>query len=305
MKKRQFTAIFLISVSLLLLAVFASAAALKTGDVNKDGKITADDARLTLRASAMLETLDDEQAAAAEVTGDGRITASDARRILRVSAQLESFTELPDETEPDSEPSDEEPSTEEPELPSYPEEVNAFLRGSFYINGSMEKDGKKSDFIITTNGADMELMPVIEGKTISLFASADKSYLKWQNDAGEKYCIDIASLPVNTEDLNISELLDSLDFATGKNYIYESAEEKETDGRLQMLFTFKNSDGREIVFYTEGENIEAIEIINGDAASKITVKELAGAIPEGFLTTDGYAPGAVHDFVVYIDGVEL
>ena len=33
MKKRQFTAIFLISVSLLLLAVFASAAALKTGDV--------------------------------------------------------------------------------------------------------------------------------------------------------------------------------------------------------------------------------------------------------------------------------
>ena len=59
------------------------------GDVNKDGKITAADARLALRVSAKLETLTDYILKVADMNKDGKITAADARTILRKSAKLE------------------------------------------------------------------------------------------------------------------------------------------------------------------------------------------------------------------------
>lgn len=59
------------------------------GDVDGDRKITAEDARLALRAAVGLEKLTDVQKAAADVDGDGVITAEDARRILRESVGLE------------------------------------------------------------------------------------------------------------------------------------------------------------------------------------------------------------------------
>lgn len=62
----------------------------KTGDVNSDGKVTATDSRLALRASALLDTLEGAAFHAADVNGDGRVTANDARSILRYSAKITS-----------------------------------------------------------------------------------------------------------------------------------------------------------------------------------------------------------------------
>ncbi len=62
---------------------------LRRGDVNGDGDILANDARLALRASAKLETLDETQTEAADVNEDGDIHADDARQILRFSAKLQ------------------------------------------------------------------------------------------------------------------------------------------------------------------------------------------------------------------------
>ena len=62
---------------------------IKKGDVNGDGKVTADDARKALRASARLENLNEKEKSAADINGDGRVTADDARAILRKSAKLE------------------------------------------------------------------------------------------------------------------------------------------------------------------------------------------------------------------------
>ena len=59
------------------------------GDVKKDGKITAADARLALRISAKLETPTEYMKIVADMTQDGKITAADARKILRKSAKLE------------------------------------------------------------------------------------------------------------------------------------------------------------------------------------------------------------------------
>ena len=62
-----------------------------TGDADGNGKVTARDARLALRASARLENLSADRFAAADLNGDGRITAGEARKILRVSAGLSAF----------------------------------------------------------------------------------------------------------------------------------------------------------------------------------------------------------------------
>ena len=61
------------------------------GDVNADGKITAADARLALRLSAGLETIDKMKVSVTVIdyNGDGKITAADARKILRKAAGLE------------------------------------------------------------------------------------------------------------------------------------------------------------------------------------------------------------------------
>lgn len=60
----------------------------KTGDVNDDGKITAADARLILRAAAGIQVLSGDAADAADVNGDSVITAKDARSVLRYAAGI-------------------------------------------------------------------------------------------------------------------------------------------------------------------------------------------------------------------------
>ena len=59
------------------------------GDVDFDGRVTAIDARLILRSSALLQILTKAQLAVADVDGDGKVTASDARKTLRIAAGLE------------------------------------------------------------------------------------------------------------------------------------------------------------------------------------------------------------------------
>ena len=65
------------------------------GDVDGNGRITASDARIILRASAKLDVLDVRKFLVADVNSDSRITASDARTVLRMSARLESLIEMP------------------------------------------------------------------------------------------------------------------------------------------------------------------------------------------------------------------
>lgn len=78
-------------IAVLLSAVFIPAAAADyiPGDVNGSGEVLADDARLALRASARLQTLDSRRQKAADVDLDGRVLAADARQILRYSARLQ------------------------------------------------------------------------------------------------------------------------------------------------------------------------------------------------------------------------
>ncbi len=95
-KTRKTMFIFLIALAALLaftLGAFA-AEAFSRGDVSGDGNVTAEDARLALRAAVGLEhyAAGSKQFNAADADGDTGITASDARLILRAAVGLEDFS---------------------------------------------------------------------------------------------------------------------------------------------------------------------------------------------------------------------
>lgn len=67
---------------------------LRSGDINGDGRISAEDARIALRASVELEQLSENQKTAADIDKNLSITAADARTILRASVDLEKTDDL-------------------------------------------------------------------------------------------------------------------------------------------------------------------------------------------------------------------
>lgn len=71
-------------------------------DVNCDGKVTAADARLTLRCAAKLENLQGVVKIAADMNLDNKITAADARIIIRKAAKLD-VSDIPVKEEPSTE----------------------------------------------------------------------------------------------------------------------------------------------------------------------------------------------------------
>ena len=94
--KRKLLGILLAAVMLLCAIPFAaSAASYSAGDVDGNGKIAPEDARLALRASVGLEQIqrDSEAFAAADVNNSGAIEPEDARLILRASVGLEFLTQ--------------------------------------------------------------------------------------------------------------------------------------------------------------------------------------------------------------------
>lgn len=76
-------------------------------DVDGDSRVTASDARLTLRYAATLESLGELYVVAADPNLDESVTATDARKILRVSAKLDPYA-FGEEAEPEPEPPQEE-----------------------------------------------------------------------------------------------------------------------------------------------------------------------------------------------------
>ena len=89
--------LFLVLVMLLTIAPLrfqAAAAALVAGDVNLDGTVGSDDARLALRASVKLEQLTADQTKCADANRDGAVGSDDARLILRASVKLETLQPL-------------------------------------------------------------------------------------------------------------------------------------------------------------------------------------------------------------------
>ncbi len=63
-------------------------------DTDGDGKVTASDARLVLRAAVGLETFTENQKRALGLEKDDAVSAADARKVLRISVGLEEILVL-------------------------------------------------------------------------------------------------------------------------------------------------------------------------------------------------------------------
>ncbi len=82
--------VFVLLIGAVIISVPATAAtSTRLGDLNNDGYVTADDARLCLRFVVALEDLDYESQIAADLGGKGFVSAEDAREILRFSVGFE------------------------------------------------------------------------------------------------------------------------------------------------------------------------------------------------------------------------
>lgn len=69
--------------------IIAEDTAYRTGDLDGDGKVLANDARLALRIASKLDSPTQKQETSGDTNKNGKIDTADARKILRVAASLE------------------------------------------------------------------------------------------------------------------------------------------------------------------------------------------------------------------------
>lgn len=99
MKKLLSVVIALLMALSVILPINASETALLAGDIDRDGSVTASDARLALRYSVGLEGFDGAQQFISDVDSNGKTDASDARTILRMAVGLDELIFIETETE--------------------------------------------------------------------------------------------------------------------------------------------------------------------------------------------------------------
>lgn len=99
MKKLLSVVIALLMALSVILPINASETALLAGDIDRDGSVTASDARLALRYSVGLEGFDGAQQFISDVDSNGKTDASDARTILRMAVGLDKLIYIETETE--------------------------------------------------------------------------------------------------------------------------------------------------------------------------------------------------------------
>ncbi len=85
-------AVLLVVLSLILIVPEVKGASV-SGDVNNDGKITSEDARLALRYSAGMAKPSSQKKAAADMNDDGIVTIEDVKQIMEKASDLETYEE--------------------------------------------------------------------------------------------------------------------------------------------------------------------------------------------------------------------
>lgn len=104
-----------------LLALPAFAEGYYLGDVNLDGKVTASDARLLMRAAVGMDSISEEALPYSDFDGNGKVSAADARYALRTAVGLEDLS-LPGQFVPRPQPTKAE--LREKWLASFPDSIS-------------------------------------------------------------------------------------------------------------------------------------------------------------------------------------
>lgn len=292
--KKKLTAVLSVIVAVIL---SVSSFAYFMGDVDKNDKVTAIDARTVLRCAASLITLDKDQLIRADIDGNGKITATDARTILRMAAGLVEKVEVTEEpsSEEDTseEPSSEEPATEEPatEEPSseepasewteidptpLPDALKYLKDGKYYIVGSMKTDDEKMSFVFGARNKDSIMVAQTNNQTMGFVTkSSDKiiQVILTANDGSVVYC-DIQQSLLTSSGINISDFTGDLSIPTLEKDP-DKAYKKEENGDVYYKYIMTTDDGSEVVFNLKNDTLTSIVSVDkdGNENSEIEISE--------------------------------
>lgn len=151
---KKIMSILLATVMMASSVIMAFAKPIKKGDTNRDGKITAVDARNILLVVTGKKTIDNKEKIYYDVNGTGFVSAIDSRMVLRMIAGLDEEIVVDDgeeeATTPEEpttqKPSEDEPTTEKPEEEKITEDerLRRILEAEFLrlINEERVKNGR-------------------------------------------------------------------------------------------------------------------------------------------------------------------
>ena len=263
MKNRTLKAIC-VFLALALLCVFPAgqATAAAKGDVDGDGRVTASDARLALRASVGLESyaVGSVKYTAADYNSDGKITAEDARAILRISVGL---------------PAD-----------GGANQYDILRSGRFYMTGAYIVDGTTSPMEMGVDGTtvylamtdgDMNIGYLVKGKDVYFLNKNEKIY--WKPNALEKAFLKSQGLPDATE---ISAEIAEFGFSSMPPLSAATSVGTGTvNGTSCTVYSFRLSDGTENRVYINGNRLLGIENFNaaGRQTGFMRVYSVSASLP--------------------------
>lgn len=240
----RFVICFLLVFSMAVVPLWANAAV--WGDVTGEGRISAEDARLALRAAIGLESYKKGSAAfaGADIIADGKITTDDARLILRIAVGLE------------------------PSVNQY----DIIRTGSFCIEGRLDASSdtpmkmavNKELVYLEMASGDTYIGYLVKNKSIYLVSPGDKTYHKL--NALETAALKSFGLLTEAE---LREMVDSFGFdkmpsldqadtVTGANL----------DGKPCAVYIFKLSDGSKTCVYMYGYRLLAFSSVSADGKTE-------------------------------------
>lgn len=266
MKKNDLRAVScLLAVLLLLAGLSLSAFAALRGDADLNGTVEPADARLALRASVGLETLSEQQFAAADMDANGEIEPADARAILRLSVGL-------GEDEND--------------------QYDIIRSSNWYIVGTVTDRYGSSPFTMAKSGGTVYMESDFEGTPMGILLTPETGYL---SNISEKLTLELSRTVLSLLGIREEDLIDSGKFGFGSfpSKSLAAADEVTENGSKLTVYSFTD-EGEAVKVFMNGPSLVRIERGTGENASVLAFTLVSGivpadkkAVPSGFTLLKG------------------
>ena len=263
MKKNLKTALALLLASLLLWSLpLTGLAAVKVGDVDFDGEVTAADARLALRRAVELETYEKGSDAyvACDADRDGEVTAADARLILRAAVGLQNLDIV---------------------VPPSPNGYDTLRSGKFTLDGSMtdNKEGTKpmtmaldgkGGFYAAADFDGMKLGILVKDGRITMISDDKKCYVRLSE-------AELSTFGISADEF--AEMGQTMDFSGLPDL--ENADEMTSgvfNGKVCTVYRFTNEGGDELRVYMDGTTL--LGLYNSYADGSYSILRINSLTPD-------------------------
>ncbi len=253
MRKRLISIILTILFVFCSLPVFSSARSM--GDVDNDNKITAADARLTLRCSVRLEKFSKQQTSAADMDGDGKITAGDARIILRLSVGL-------------------------PEENVSSNEYEILRSGNFYIEGEMSAEGAAYEKMAMAHYGDSSYMySEFNGTGLGMLMDGDELYFIYPEKKAALHLSDVVLTMIGLSPEEYSS--ENIDFSSMPEFGKLKKERTETFRNISCtVYSYPENGGFSEVYMNGTKLIRYLyRDADGRIISDMIVNSLSASVP--------------------------